>query len=252
METVMELKNVIAKRENKTVYREDGKTIKVFTENYLKSNVMNEALNQAIIEEQGMNVPSILEIKLEDGKLITISEYIEGESLDVLMQKYPEKEDEYLEMFTNLQLEIQSKTTNELTRLKDKLNFQIAQSNLSATMRYDFHIRLEAMPKHHKICHGDYNPSNIIVGNDEKLYVLDWSHATQGNGSGDAAMTYLLFKLDGKEELAEKYINLYCEKTGQSREYVNKWIPMVAASHSTECNEGEEEKLIQWAEEYAN
>lgn len=248
----MEFKNIIAKRENKTVYLENGKTIKVFAKNYPKSDVMNEAFNQSVIEEKGMNVPGILEIKIVDGQLITVSEYIEGESLDSLMKKHPEKFDEYLEKFVDLQVEYQSKFTLKLTRLSDKLHFQIKDSGLSATVRYDFHMKLDSMPKHHKICHGDYNPSNVIVGNDGKYYILDWSHATHGNGSGDAAMTYILFRLEGKDEIAEKYLDLYCEKSGQEKAYVKKWIPMVAASHSTECREGEEEILKAWAEEYSS
>ena len=34
-----------------------------------------------------------------------------------------------------------------------------------------------------KVCHGDYNPSNIIMS-ENGPYILDWSHATQGNGLG--------------------------------------------------------------------
>lgn len=241
---------IIAERENKTVYKCGDKTIKVFAENHPKSFVMNEALNQAVIEEQGMNVPRILEIGRQNGKWVTVSEYIEGETLSELMKKYPEKEDEYLEMFTALQVEIHSKTTTDLTALKDKLHFQIKVADLPATVRYDLHMRLEKMPKHHKICHGDFNPSNVILGNDGKLYILDWSHATQGNASGDAAMTYLLFLLGGKPDLAEKYMRLFCEKSGLEEDTVKRWIPMVAASHSTECQEGETEKLLAWVEEY--
>ena len=44
-----------------------------------------------------------------------------------------------------------------------------------------------------KVCHGDFNPSNVIVAKNGKMSVVDWAHATQGNASADAAMTYLLF-----------------------------------------------------------
>ena len=37
------------------------------------------------------------------------------------------------------------------------------------------------MPKHNKVCHGDFNPSNVIIAEDGPPYILDWSHATQGN-----------------------------------------------------------------------
>lgn len=241
----MQYGNVIAQRANKTVYRNGDKTIKVFSENCSKANIINEVNNQAIIEELGMKSPQVLEMKLENGRWIIVSQYVEGTSLEELMKEHPEKEDEYLELFVNLQLSIQSKTTDRLTRLKDKLNTQITKADVPATVRYDFHIRLETMPRHHKICHGDYNPSNIIIGNDGTPYILDWSHATQGNASGDAAMTYLLFKLDKKDALAEKYIELFCKKTSTSRENINQWIPMVAASHSVECKSSEEKEMME-------
>ena len=42
------------------------------------------------------------------------------------------------------------------------------------------HTRLESMPKHNKVCHGDFNPSNVIITDDGTPYIIDWSHATQG------------------------------------------------------------------------
>lgn len=242
---------VIAERENKTVYRDGDRTIKVFAENFQKSFVMNEAFNQAIIEELGMNVPAFLEIRLIDSKLVTVSQYIEGKTLDELMEKDNESFLKYLLMFVSLQVEIHSKETTALTRLKDKLNRQIADASLPATVRYDLHTRLNNVPKHHKVCHGDFNPSNVILGDDGKLYILDWSHATQGNASADAAMTYLLFILDGKNEEAELYLDLFSQKSGIEKENVLRWIPMVAASHSTECKDEKERGiLLNLVEEY--
>lgn len=247
------IKNVLvmAERENKTVYRDGDRTIKVFKENYRKSDVMNEAFNQAVIEELGMNVPAFLEIRLVDGKLVTVSQYVEGRTLDEIMEEDKDNSDKYLDMFVSLQLEVHSKETTALTRLRDKLHEQIRGCDLPATIRYDLHTRLDNKPKHHKVCHGDFNPSNVILGNDGNMYILDWSHATQGNASGDAIMTYLLFRLSGKDELAEKYLNLFSEKSGTSIETLKRWIPMVAASHSTECADNEKEFLLNIAEEYA-
>ena len=30
------------------------------------------------------------------------------------------------------------------------------------------------MKKDTCVCHGDFNPTNIIIGEDDKLYVCDW------------------------------------------------------------------------------
>ena len=102
----------------------------------------------------------------------------------------------------------------------------------SATTRYELHTRLEGMPKHTKVCHGDFNPSNIIITENGTPYVLDWSHATQGNASADVARTYLLFHLAGNEKAAEKYLSLFCQKTDTAKQYIQKWLPIVAASQS--------------------
>ena len=80
-----------------------------------------------------------------------------------------------------------------LNRLKDKMNRKIRESGLDATTRYELHMRLNGMREHEKICHGDFNPSNVIVTPNGDWYVIDWSHVTQGNASADAARTYLLF-----------------------------------------------------------
>ena len=77
-----------------------------------------------------------------------------------------------------------------LTKLKDKMNRKINMADIASTTKYDLHTRLESMPKGNSLCHGDFNPSNIIISEDNKPYIIDWSHATQGNPCADAASTY--------------------------------------------------------------
>ena len=193
----MKLDRVIAVRNNKTIYRDGDVCVKVFNDDYSKADVLNEALNQARIEETGLNIPKVLEVTMIDGKWAIVSEFIKGKTLAQLMAEDEDKKSEYLELLVDLQLEVQSKTCPLLNKLKDKMNRKIGQSDLEATTKYDLHTRLEGMPKHNKVCHGDFNPSNIIIAEDGTAYILDWSHATQGNASADAARTYLLFWLSG-------------------------------------------------------
>lgn len=243
----MNLGKIIAVRPTKTVYLNGNRCIKVFNESYSKADVLNEALNQARIEETGLHIPKVLEVTMIDGKWSIITEYIVGETLAELMSKNPEKADEYLEIMVKLQLEVHSKTSPLLNKLKDKMNRKISQAQLDDTTRYDLHTRLEGMPKHTKVCHGDFNPSNIIIAEDGTPYILDWSHATQGNASADVARTYLLFRLNGEAEYAEKYLDLFCKMSNTEKLYVQKWMPIVAASQSVKGNEDEREFLLSWA-----
>ena len=246
----MKLDRVIAVRNNKTIYRDGDRCVKVFDENYSKADVLNEALNQARIEETGLNIPRVLEVTLVEGKWAIVSEFIRGKTLAQLMAEDTEgeKKAEYLELLVNLQLEVHDKKCPLLNKLKDKMRRKIAATKLDATTRYDLHTRLEGMPKHDKVCHGDFNPSNIIVAENGTPYILDWSHATQGNASADAARTYLLFWLNGDIEGAKQYLDLFCKKSNTAKQYVQKWMPIVAASQSVKGNEKEREFLLSWVD----
>ena len=242
----MNLDRIIAVRTNKTVYRDGEYCVKVFDDDFSKVDVLNEALNQARVEETGLNVPKIIEVAKIDGKWAIVSEYIQGKTLARLMEENPDKKDEYLEKFVDLQIEVQSKKCPLLTKLRDKMNRKIDLTNLDESIKYELHTRLEGMPKHNKLCHGDFNPSNIIIKDDGTAYFIDWSHAPQGNASADVARTYMLFWLAGDIEGAEKYLNLFCQKSGTDKRYVQKWMPIVAASQSVKGHEKEREFLMSW------
>lgn len=236
----------IKERENKKIYRDGDKLVKVFDNTFTKADILNEALNNARIEETGLKIPKLLDVsKTEEGWAIT-REYIEGKTLSELMAENPEKEDEYLEKFVNLQMEIHAKKAPHLNKIKDKMHAKISASSYEATIRFDLHNRLEGMKKHTKVLHGDFCPSNIIVNPAGEFYVIDWAHATQGNASADAARTYLIFSLQGNKELAEKYLNLFCKKADIAKQLVWQWMPIVACSESVKNKPGEKELLDSW------
>lgn len=240
--------NIIAVRNGKTIYREGDTAVKVFDEGYAKPDVLNEALNQSRVENIGINVPKILEVRMADGKWAIVSEFIEGKTLAQLMQENPAQKDEYLNLFVDLQMKVHAATCPMLNKLKDKMNRKISEAALDATTRYELHTRLESMPKHSKVCHGDFNPSNIIVKSDGTPYILDWSHVTQGNASADVARTYLLFNLAGQPELAYDYLNLFSKKSDTAKQYIQKWMPIVAASQLVKGKSEEREFLLSWVD----
>ena len=105
----MKLETIIATRPKKTVYRDGDVVIKLFNEDYSKSDILNEALNQARVEETGLAIPKILEITKIDGKWAIVTEFIEGSTISDLVGSNPEKFDEYMEKFVKLQAMVHSK-----------------------------------------------------------------------------------------------------------------------------------------------
>lgn len=230
----------------KKVYRDGDRLVKSFDESYSKAGILNEALNQARVEETSLNIPRILGVSVIEGQWSLTWEFIEGDTLETLMAKHPEKEDEYLDFFVDLQIRMSKEKVPLLGHLRDKMHAKISASAYPASVRYDLHVRLDGLPRHNKLCHGDFQPSNIIVKADGTPYIIDWAHATQGNGSADAARTYLLFKLHGQDALAEKYLKLFCMKTDTAIQYVQRVLPIVAASQSVKKKPEEQEFLAKW------
>ena len=242
----MKLDNIIAIRPNKTIYRDGDRCIKVFNEDFSKTDVLNEALNQARMENLGLNIPKIHEVTMIDGKWAIVSDYVEGETLSKMMARDPEGARGYVEIMVDVQMTIHSKVCRELTRLKDKMYRKIGESGLDDNISYDLRTRLEGMPKHRKLLHGDLCPSNIIITPDGTPYVIDWAHATRGNASADVARSYLTFLLRGEKENAEYYLSLFCEKSGTDKRYVQSWMPIVAASQLVKGKAEERDLLLSW------
>ena len=245
-EFIMKLDHVVAERVGKKIYRDGEKTVKVFDDCFCKSDILNEALNQSRVEETGLAVPTILEVTKVDGKWAIVSDFVEGETLSHLMKQNPDKMDEYLEIFVNLQMEVHTKKSPLLNKLKDKMSRKMKETTIDATTRYEMQTRLEGMPKHDKVCHGDFQPSNIIIDKDGTAHIIDWAHATQGNASADVARTYLLFSLNNQNDLAEKYLKMFCKKTDTAKQYVQRWLPIVAASQLVKGKADEKEFLMRW------
>ena len=128
---------IIALRNNKTVFRDGDKVLKVFDGSFKESEVLSEALNQARVEETGLPVPSVREVTLTDGRWTIVTEYIKGKTLGALMAEQPQRRGEYISRLVDIQLEIHAKRCPELVRQREKMIRHIIESELSATERYD-------------------------------------------------------------------------------------------------------------------
>jgi len=242
-------KKLLVTRPYKVVYQDGDRIIKVFTKEHGKANVFNEALCTARVEESGLDIPPVLEVTEIDGEWALAIQYVAGETLEQKMENDPLNIETYMEQFVDAQLSMHAKKAPRLTLQKDKFARKIAslKDKIDATTRYELNTRLQSMPNHTKLCHGDFNPSNVIVREDGTMTIVDWAHATQGNASGDAAITYLEFALKNQKK-ADLYLDLFCKKSDTAKQYVQKWLPIAAAAQMTKGIPEEEAFLRRWTE----
>lgn len=240
----MKLDRIIAIRNNKIVYRDGDKCIKVFCSRCSKADILNEALNQARISETDLNIPKIHEVTTIDGKWAIVSEFIKGKTLLQMINEDNSKVDEYLEMLINIQNNMNSKKSPLLTKLNDKAKRLITLANLDNDLKERLIDKLNNIPEGDAICHGDFGPSNIILSENNIPYIIDWSHATQGNPLLDCAKTYLMLNLSVSKEIGEKYLSLYCEKHQIKKENVLEYLPIVSAIQLVRRKESEKDILL--------
>ena len=244
-----ELGKLIIERSNKKIYlNEDTNTItkKFNSEIENKSVVLSEALSQARVEETGLSVPALKEVFKEGEDWCVSYEFVKGKTLEEMIESDKAHLDEYLNKLVDIQIDIQKVKCPSLPNLTNKLQERISETRdyIEATTRYELHMRLGSMPKHNKLCHCDMNPSNIIFDEEGKYHIVDWAHACQGNASADVAMTYLYFMLKNEEDIAKKYLDLFCKKTDTAIQYIQKWIPIVAATMSLKKEGKERDYLV--------
>lgn len=235
-------------RKNKTIYKEGNTVVKLFVKSHPKSAILNEALNQARVEEgSNLNVPKLIEVKTIDDCWALISEYIEGKTISELMEEEPENYDKYLNLFVTIQQTILENSVPMLNNIKEKFTRKLENAtNIDKNTKYELLARLNGMKNHNELCHGDYQPSNVIVKDDGTVYIIDWAHVTQGSAAADAARTFLLFSIAGKNAMADDYLELFSKKSGIPKSAIQRWIPIVAATQMTKGIPEEQEFLSKW------
>ena len=239
-------RQILEEKSYKTVYREGNVIVKAFTPSHPMSDVYNEAYIHACVEDAGVPVPKLLGVSMQDGGWAISMEYVAGKTLEELAKEHPERIDEYLEKLVDIQLEVGGYRVRHLRNTRLKMEDAIkAMTEIDASTRYELLQRIHGMAQHSKLCHGDLVPSNIVIKEDGSWCVLDWAHASAGNAGADAAITYMRFSLD-EPELAEKYLRLFCKKADMPIQYIQTWMPVVAAAQLTKHRESERELLEKW------
>ena len=247
MKFLPEDKKLVVERENKVVYDCGERMVKVFNTNKPAADILNEALNLTRAEQAGIAVPSFRGVVKEDGSWMLSTDKVEGPTLRELIDANPDNVDEYLGALIDAEIEVHSHFSLLLTSQKDKYARMIdSVEALDEATRYDLHMRLRGMPHHKKVCHGDFSPSNVIMSENGPV-ICDWAHATSGNGAADAATTYLLFRMNGEDAMAERYLNMYCERAGADKQYVQSWLSIVAAAELARGRVAKKDLLLSMA-----
>lgn len=127
---------------------------------------------------------------------------------------------------------------------------------LSLGERRAFTAALHDMAAGDRLCHGDFHPDNVILGETETV-MIDWADATRGRPAADVARTSIIVRgVSESDQIAARWLrvvartfhDMYCARYFQLHpsdpaEY-RRWLPLVAAARLSEEIPGQEEWLV--------
>ncbi|CAI9395369.1 MULTISPECIES: phosphotransferase family protein [Bacillaceae] len=229
----MNLGEPIATGNTAKIYLNDHKIFKIYKDYLPPTESAMEAAKQRFAHSCGLPVPKVIEITKVNNNQVLIMEYIKGKTLGDLLFENLEMAEYYMSKSIDIQQQIHHHEGNDLQPITAKWRRQIEGSHiLEVETKSLILAKLKLMPNETRLCHGDYHLFNLVQA-DDKVWIIDWVDAGAGDVRADICRTYLLY-LENHQELADLYLNIYCSKTGDTKEAILEWMPIIAAARLSE------------------
>jgi aminoglycoside phosphotransferase (APT) family kinase protein len=213
-----------------------------------KRSAFREAAILAIIEPFSLPVPRVAEVRRIDGRWGLIMTRMEGPSFADGLATEAEPAAEYIKEMARLQFTVHRHPGAFLPSLKARLAENIGNAPaLDDRLRAVLLGRLAHMPDGAHLCHGDLHPLNI-VGTLRNGSIVDRLNASSGEPAADVCRSYVLIKcFDPGWAMA--HVDAYSALSGDSRDRIFDWLPLVAAARLAEDVPDEVQMLIEMAKE---
>ncbi|SFB60038.1 Phosphotransferase enzyme family protein [Cohnella sp. OV330] len=193
----------------------------------------------------GLPVPEPLELVRHDGRPGIVFEKLAGVTMLAALALGESSVAREAERMAQLQSRVHRVSVQGLPSLKSSLIERIAHTSLlTDEEKKRLASLLSDLPDGDRLCHGDFHPDNILLGDQE--WIIDWMTGTTGHPSADVARTALLLQygsipneapaevvawlVDMRVELLSGYLRAYSKETGTTREQIERWMPPVAAA----------------------
>ncbi len=230
----------------------DKEVVKVYKPHVTDDVIDNELYIGQILNNHVFAAPKLIGLTNIDGKKALIYERIPGKIMaePLLRGVY---QTELATKFAQMHYDIHQKIINELPSQYDFLRNRIVELKSILADKAELLLELlDTMPKGNTLCHGDYQPLNII-GEDNEYRVIDWNGACLGNPLLDVAWTYMTLSSPAIKhvlqesiaelfaDLAKDYVTCYCKLSGIQEEDIFRCLPITAARRLYDNNQQDTE-----------
>lgn len=244
----MRFDRIIAVRNARTVFKDDDRAIKLFLSAKEKAAVFGEGSRLVLAESLGLPVPPLREITQVEGGWAIVTEYIEGKTMAQVLLEDPKQTEACVDLFLSVQEDLHSRRCPALPSFSDQARQALLAADLPETLREQLLSLVWQLPREDTVCHGDFEPSNILLTQGGDVRVLDWAEATRGPRKVDMAWTWLLLRMNGFERAAKRYRTEVCRRCGFAEDEFMRWIALAAAVHLSAVNARERSFLFPYAQ----
>jgi len=209
-----------------------------------KQVIFREAAINAAVEALGLPVPAVWSVQQIDGRWGIVFDRISGVSFAEQMLSDPAAIPQRLQSLVHLQARIHTHVADQFSSLKGWLTTRITRTTLLDEPQRQILLNgLRDLPDGDHLCHGDFHPRNVL-GEASQPIVIDWPNACCGDPAADVCRSYVILKLHA-EEVAEPYLDAYCQVARVRRQTILDWLPYIAAARLTEDIPDEQRSLLE-------
>ncbi|NDI33283.1 phosphotransferase family protein [Chengkuizengella sediminis] len=238
----------------------ENQVLKLFKNNIGEQSIIDEYNQSKIVQESGLDVPSVSEmVDINDRKGI-VYEKIDGKTMFQTLSSQPMKMKSMARQMAQLQYSIHQTSSHELPDQKEILERFIQGADLIDDRQKEKIIHyLHQLPNGNVICHGDYHPDNVMI-TPTNVKIIDWNNASRGHHLADVTRTFLLLKYGtipahlslqlkffdevGKKQFYRQYLKTYLSLSGDSINDIHKWEVPIAAARLAEGIPDEEKQML--------
>lgn len=240
---------VAAGRTAEILSYQPGQVLKLYREGMPRGMAEEEYQISLKVYNTGVTTPRPIRLAEHGTRFGVVYELASGITMLQAISVNPDILHEEAARMARLHLELHARDIHGLPEQKTVLKNRIQHApSLAEEEKERIVDYLMQLPEGSKLCHGDFHPDNIILG--EKEWVIDWMTGMRGNPAGDVARTLVLLQMgtmpDGtpdeavkkfdrmRKELVKEYTRQYIGSGSLSQTDVDAWRLPVAAARLTE------------------
>jgi hypothetical protein len=220
---------IVGRGAQATVYAKGEYAVKLYREGYPKRNVFSEGYIMAILELVNFPGPRIYEILHLNERYGLRMDRVKGKLMSEQLLD-PARFKDTLDVLVDLQCRLQKYgMVGWLPDLKQRFHDDLVNNDrLSADLKKTLLEILGGLPDGQAFCHCDFHANNVFFDGSQYT-VIDLLQVSRGDPAADAACSYAAYYFADRE-LAEYYLNRFCDKSGISGKSVRQWLRVYAGT----------------------